>query len=120
METAMTQTKSRKRTQRRSRLVQALDVLRGQQLHPLELQAQFLEIQVSYEGMLNKLSLALTRLAKREQRDVERKMASIAPPQNGDPRKEVGEAIAYGQDKAALRRHVFGQKVFLGGTERAD
>jgi hypothetical protein len=118
METAMTQTKSRKRTQRRSRLVQALDVLRGQQLHPLELQAQFLEIQVSYEGMLNKLSLALTRLAKREQRDVERKMESIAPPKNGDARKEIGEAVAYGADKAALRRHVFGQKVFLGGTER--
>jgi hypothetical protein len=113
----MTQKKTSKRPQRRSRLIQALDVLRGQQLHPLEMQAQFVEMQVSYEGMLNKLSLALTRLAKREQRDVEKKMESIAQKANGDPGPEIGQAFGYGTDKAALRRQVFGQKIFLGGTE---
>ena len=118
---AKTQNKRSERPVRRSRIAQALNVLQGQQLHPLEMQAQFLEMQVSYESMLNKLSMALTRLAKREQRDVERALDSIATEQvNGGPSAEAGQAAPYSSDKAALRRQVFGGRLFIGQGKEGE
>ena len=115
----MTQKKTAQRSVRRYKFLQAYDVLRGQQLHPLEMQAQFLEMQVSYEGMLNKLSLALTRLAKREQRDVNRAIEAIAPAsENGQESPTIGPDAGYPESKDALRRRVFLTGSFVGGSQR--
>lgn len=78
----------------------AVRVLRGQRLTPQQMQADFLEMQLAFDSIFDKLSTALSRLVKREKARAE-EMASLLDQE----RAQSDPGPLDDMDKEALRRY---------------
>jgi len=81
----------------------AVAVLFGRQLTPQQITAQWLEYQVAFDGIFDKLNVALARMAKRDSRAAERMAEVLA---QGAPEPDIRSVTPHDR-KAELRRRVF-------------
>lgn len=94
------------------RLRAAWNVLRGEMTTPAQLRSEWLEYQLAFDGIFDKLNTSMARIAKREQRALTKQLELIAaePETNGATGPETNADI-----KARLRHHVLAQR--LGGMK---
>ncbi len=85
----------------RGRLRASWAVLRGELTTPPQIRAEWIEYQIAFDGILDKLNTALARIAKREQRDAARMMEAI-----GNGTQSEAEKEPPGGHKAEIRRKV--------------
>ena len=92
---------------RQGRLRAAWNVLRGEITTPTQLRAEWLEYQLAFDGIFDKLNTSLARIAKREQRAVAAKLQAITD--DGEP--TISPAPQTTADiKARLRQQVASQR----------
>lgn len=91
----------------RGRIRAAWSVLMGQNVTPVQIRSEWLSYQIAFDGIFDKLSTALARLAKRDQREIQKKMELLAnePVNQGHPIQPGGSDA-----KAQLRARVFGTR----------
>jgi len=96
---------------RQGRLRSAWNVLRGEMTTPTQLRAEWLEYQLAFDGIFDKLNTSLARIAKREQRAVAAKLQQITD--EGEPTALSTTPETTADIKARLRQLVASQR--LGG-----
>jgi len=89
------------------RLRSAWNVLRGEMTTPTQLRAEWLEYQLAFDGIFDKLNTSLARIAKREQRAVAAKLQAITD--EGEPTTQRGPETN-ADIKARLRQMVAAQR----------
>ena len=89
------------------RLRSAWNVLRGEMTTPTQLRAEWLEYQLAFDGIFDKLNTSLARIAKREQRAVAAKLQQITD--EGEPATSPGPETN-ADIKARLRQMVAAQR----------
>jgi hypothetical protein len=94
----------------RGRLRAAWSVIRGEITTPHQIRQEWIEYQIAFDGIFDKLSTTMARIAKREQRAVKAKLEALAEDANStEPTRHAGpETLA--DVKARLRRQVFTQR----------
>jgi len=94
-------------TRHPGRLRSAWNVLRGEMTTPTQLRAEWLEYQLAFDGIFDKLNTSLARIAKREQRAVAAKLQQITD--EGEPTTSTGPETN-ADIKARLRQMVSAQR----------
>jgi len=92
---------------RHGRLRAAWGVLLGQQVTPVQMRAEWLEYQLAFDGIFDKLNTSLARIAKREQRVAAQRLDALAA-ETGTVQSQGPETNA--EIKARLRRQVQAQR----------
>lgn len=96
---------------RHGRIRAAWSVLLGQQVTPIQMRAEWLEYQLAFDGIFDKLNTSLARIAKREQRVVAKRLTELA----ADEQVVASQGPETNADiKARLRRQVQAQR--FGGS----
>jgi len=90
------------------RLRSAWNVLRGEMTTPTQLRAEWLEYQLAFDGIFDKLNTSLARIAKREQRAVAAKLQAITD--EGEPSTTPTGPETTADIKARLRQMVAAQR----------
>lgn len=88
------------------RLKASWRVLRGEALTPPQVLAQWIEYQIVFDGILDKLSVSLARLAKRDIRELKKNLEVLTDGQTH--KAEEARPTTIKERKAALRRRAFG------------
>jgi len=86
----------------------AWNVLRGEMTTPTQLRAEWLEYQLAFDGIFDKLNTSLARIAKREQRAVAAKLQAITDSDEPTVQSQGPESNA--DIKARLRQLVAAQR----------
>lgn len=86
----------------------AWNVLRGEMTTPTQLRAEWLEYQLAFDGIFDKLNTSLARIAKREQRAVAAKLQAITD--GGEPTISQPGPETNADIKARLRQLVATQR----------
>lgn len=94
------------------RLLAAWRVLRGESLTPPQVMAQWIEYQLLFDGILDKLNTALARLAKRDQRTLAKQLEVLS--HEPESAGEASRPISLKERKAALRSRAFGSLAASG------
>jgi len=89
------------------RLRSAWNVLRGEMTTPTQLRAEWLEYQLAFDGIFDKLNTSLARIAKREQRAVQAKLQAIT---DGEEPTTSPAPVTIADVKARLRQQVASQR----------
>jgi len=89
----------------RGRLRASWSVLRGEITTPSQIRNEWIEYQIAFDGIFDKLSTTMARIAKREQRRVKENLQVIAENTVTETAQQGPETLA--SVKARLRQQVF-------------